>query len=616
MLKRTIMLSTSVALALSIAAPSFAQQGEDEIIVTATKRQQTLQEVPVAVSVTGAATIEKAKIQDINDLQSVVPSLRVTQLQTSANTNFVIRGFGNGANNAGIEPSVGIFIDGVYRSRSAAAIGDLPKLERVEVLRGPQSTLFGKNASAGVISVVTAKPSFETTGFVEAGYGSYNQINGKGYFSTAIGENAAFSVSGGINKRDGYAESLNANSDDSNDRNRWNVRGQLLFQPSDNSEIRVIADYSEIDEVCCNVALVRNFTGTFNGAAVNGHGTFQALSALGARFSPGYNDEFQLNREANNTVEDMGLSVHGDVDFGAFTLTSISAYRANDSAYIADQDYTNLDLLQNVNNAADIDTYSQEIRLTSNGGDEFDWMVGGYLFKEDITQVSGINYGPNLRSYIDILAGGAATLGAIEAFNGFAPGTFFNDNVDIKETFTQDNTAYSLFGNVDWHPTDRLTATVGLNYTNDKKTLTGSTVNNDVFSTVDLAGAGGFNSLVGIQTAANFPNIALACTGQALPFSAANVGVVSAVAACPFLPGNPSGAQAFGGLQAQVVAGVGALDLSDPAQNPLLGLQPLQFQPQFLAFPNSVEPAKSTDDKVTYTFKLAFEATLNDKNRY
>ena len=131
----------------------------EEIIVTASKRQQTLQETPIAVSVTGADTIEKARVLDISDLQTIVPSLRVTTLQTSSNTNFVIRGFGNGANNAGIEPSVGVFIDGVYRSRSAAAIGDLPRLQRVEVLRGPQSTLFGKNASAGVISVVTAPPS-------------------------------------------------------------------------------------------------------------------------------------------------------------------------------------------------------------------------------------------------------------------------------------------------------------------------------------------------------------------------------------------------------------------------------------------------------------------------
>ena len=136
----------------------------NEIVVTASKREQTLQEVPVAVSVTTAEAIERAQIRDIRDLQTLVPSLRVDQLQSSANTNFFIRGFGNGANNAGIEPSVGVFVDGVYRSRTVSQISDLPDVQRVEVLRGPQSTLFGKNASAGVISIVTREPQFEFGG--------------------------------------------------------------------------------------------------------------------------------------------------------------------------------------------------------------------------------------------------------------------------------------------------------------------------------------------------------------------------------------------------------------------------------------------------------------------
>jgi len=137
------------------------------IIVTATKREQTLQETPVAVSVTSAETLEREQIRDLKDLQAVVPSLRVGQLQSSTNTNFIIRGFGNGANNAGIEPSVGVFVDGVYRSRTASQIGDLPDVQRIEVLRGPQSTLFGKNASAGVISIVTNEPSFTLKGGAE-----------------------------------------------------------------------------------------------------------------------------------------------------------------------------------------------------------------------------------------------------------------------------------------------------------------------------------------------------------------------------------------------------------------------------------------------------------------
>ena len=125
----------------------------NQIIVTATKREQTLQETPVAVSVTTAETIERAQIRDVSDLASVVPSLRVSQSQSQFATTYSIRGFGTSGNNLGLEPSVAMFVDGVYRSRAIAQISDLPDIQRVEVLRGPQSTLFGKNASAGVINI-------------------------------------------------------------------------------------------------------------------------------------------------------------------------------------------------------------------------------------------------------------------------------------------------------------------------------------------------------------------------------------------------------------------------------------------------------------------------------
>jgi iron complex outermembrane receptor protein len=158
-------------LALAVGSPALAQTAApaapddqtsqvDDIIVTATKREQTLQDVPISVAVTSAATIEQAQIRDLIDLQSVVPSLKVVrQFNAVGQTNFFIRGFGNGNGNDGIESSVGVFIDGVYRSRTSSALDDLPEVERIEVLRGPQSTLFGKNVSAGAISIVTKQPS-------------------------------------------------------------------------------------------------------------------------------------------------------------------------------------------------------------------------------------------------------------------------------------------------------------------------------------------------------------------------------------------------------------------------------------------------------------------------
>ncbi|MEC7289448.1 MAG: TonB-dependent receptor plug domain-containing protein, partial [Pseudomonadota bacterium] len=271
------------------------------VTITATKREQTLQDVPVAVSVVDDSVIEKAEIQDLGDLQSVVPSLRVGQLQSSANTNFIIRGFGNGANNAGIEPSVGVFIDGVYRSRSAAQIADLPNLQRVEVLRGPQSTLFGKNASAGVISIVTRAPQFEQGGSIEGSFGNYNAYRLKGDITGPLSDTLAYSLSGNYNKRDGYADDL-ATGNDVNQRDRWGLRGQLLFTPTEDLEFRLIADYDQIDEICC-VA----------GNLVNGP-TGGAIGLLGGQIdaqNPFSYDVFN-NFDSTNEIENSGISLQAD----------------------------------------------------------------------------------------------------------------------------------------------------------------------------------------------------------------------------------------------------------------------------------------------------------------
>lgn len=261
---RTILLAGVAALAVpTVAVAQDAEVADEEvvedsnvIIVTATKREQTLQEVPVAVSVTTAETIERAQVRDLKDLQTLVPSLKVSQLQSSANTNFLIRGFGNGANNAGVEPSVGVFVDGVYRSRTASQITDLPDVQRVEVLRGPQSTLFGKNASAGVISIVTKEPEFEFGGLVDVSYGNFDAIVAKGLVTGPITDSVAFSLSGGLNKRDGYFDDLGTGNK-SNERDRWFTRGQLLFDNGGPLRVRVIGDYDKIDEICCGVVNLR-----------------------------------------------------------------------------------------------------------------------------------------------------------------------------------------------------------------------------------------------------------------------------------------------------------------------------------------------------------------------
>lgn len=458
-----------IAVAAAVAAactPSItlAQQDDslvEEVVVTATKRASTLQDIPIAVTVTTAETIEKAQIQDLIDLQSVVPSLRVSQLQTSRNSNFVIRGFGNGANNPGIEPSVGVFIDGVYRSRSASAISDLPRLERVEVLSGPQSTLFGKNASAGVVSVVTPLPSGESGGFVSGSFGEFNAVVLKGLYEGAFNDNLTFDIAGSYNTRDGYFDNLQT-GDELNERDRFAVRGQLAWTPNDSTSIRVIADYDEIDESCCGVVNL-----------VSGPATL-AINALGGQLVP--NDPSALegffDDPAINEISNFGVSLQADFDFSNFTLTSITSFRNNDVEDNQDIDFSSADLTNSNLNDIDTDTFTQEVRLSSNGGGSFDWLIGGFYFDESIEQETNVLFGPAFRAFNDIglaAAGFPLSLSQVEGIIGIPQGSFFANNSGSSDFSTLDNESYSIFGQGDWHINDAVTLTAGFNYTQDDK---------------------------------------------------------------------------------------------------------------------------------------------------
>ena len=623
MLKKSLLLGSTLVLSAAIATPSLAQV-DDEIIVTATKREQTLQEVPIAVTVTDAVTIERAQILDLKDLQSVVPTLRIPQFQNSNQANFIIRGFGNGANNPGIEPSVGVFIDGVYRSRAAAQIGDLPKLDRVEVISGPQSTLFGKNASVGVISIVTAKPSFDSTGYAEVGYGNFNQILAKGYVSGALSENVAGAISGGLNMRDGYFENLNGDQD-INERQRFNIRGDLLFQPTDNVEFRLLGDYSNIDESCCASVLTDILDAApAVGTAQNGTALFGAATAFFGLQANDPNEPFQYEASVNdapvNEIDDYGLSFHADVSlYNGIDVTSISAYRVNDSFTDLDADFTNVDFLPVASQDVNIGTFTQELRFNGTAFDErVNWTLGGFYFNEDITFNSQLRFGTQTRPLFSALVGGAggpaageATFAGVEQAGGIPVGSAFSADVVIDESFQLDNESYSIFGNVDFDVTDRFVLTLGAAYIEDEKSFTGSSVNGDLFSNVDLFGQQGVNAVL----PGAFPQFAASCidptTGGlfgALPFSPANLGTILGTSpGCFISPTQPPipANLAFGGFQQTIAALV-----ASPA-NPLAGLTGLQFQPNFFAIPNSIESNRTNDDEITFAVRGAYDVNDN-----
>lgn len=627
MFQKSLLISSAAILATATALPAYAQTAaDDEIIVTATKRTSTLQQTPVAVTVTSADVIEKARILDIKDLQSVVPTLKVSQLQNAANTTLSIRGFANGSNNVGIEPSVGLFIDGVYRSRAASQIGDLPVLERIEVLSGPQSTLFGKNASAGVVSIVTQKPQFETQGHIEAGYGNYDLSTLEGYITGPISENVAVSLGGGYQKRDGYGTIAGTNQD-INDLNRFNLRGQLLFEPTDNMSWRLIGDLSTLDEDCCLVA---------TSVAGPTAGVVQLLGGAISDPSDPFSNVTPLNQNTPNDYEDSGVSLQGDIDLGFATLTTISAYRENSGGFEqSDSDFTSLDILGNVFQDVDIETFTQEFRLTSNPSDlPFDWMIGGFYFNEDIVQNSGASYGADTRNYVNILLGAATagtslegtTLEAIEATVSALPvGSSYADGAGSIEFFEQDSEAYSIFGTVDYRVTDKLTLSGGLNYTQDKKNVSGRTINDDAFAALNFFDADGAEFLTpGVQVGVaqsvfvNGQDPIPGVLPDGIPSFMAAFGLEPTQANFDLLASGIAGATAQAGF-AQYQAGVNGfaaaaapgIALETAQSGALAGIAAIQFFNPFTAFPNAVEDGRTNDDDITYTLKAAYEVNDN-----
>lgn len=570
---RLTLLAGAAAVAAAMPSVAHAQdeepeagQGSNVIIVTASKREQTLQETPIAVSVTSGEVIEQAQIRDVLDLQTVTPSLRVSQLQSASSTTFIIRGFGNGDNNFGIEPSVGVFIDGVFRSRSAAALSDLNMIQRIEVLNGPQSTLFGKNASAGVISVVTKEPQYEFGGLVEASYGNFNAFVLRGEVTGPISENIAFSLDGSYNRRDGYATIVNLDEDIS-ERNRWSARGQLLIEPTPDLKIRAIADYSKIDEACCQVST--------QVAGPTAAAVFAVGGALDTNF---FSYNTFLNQVPENVVDNYGGSIQVDWNVGNLTVTSITAYRELENFQNQDVDFTSARIVSEIRNQK-VDTFTQELRIASDFDGPINFLLGGFYFDESITQDSSLTTGQDARPFFALLAGNPQVFNGVEQALGLPQGSIFSAGPLTAEQFAMDNRAISVFGTIDFEPVDGLVFTAGFNYTDDQKDFALAQQAFDELANINLVDA-----FITGATVANpgIPDVFNRAQFQALPAA----------------------------VQQQLLAAA-----TNPATNPLIGLSPFQFQPPFLNLPNSVEPGRTQDDEFTYLLRAAYQIS-NEVNIY
>jgi len=479
-----ILLATS---ALAACVPTaVAQAVDDEIIVTATRRAESIQDVPIAVTAIQPETIAKQGVVNIQNLTSVAPSFSTSQAQTSSGTVVLrIRGVGTTSNNIGFESAVGVFVDGAYQSRPGVALGEFVDVERVEVLRGPQGTLFGRNTSAGALNITNVAPKIgESGGFLNATYGNYNHMNLQGAINIPMGDAVAARVTGAIRKRDGYIDVHDGNGNkigESNSIDQHMIRAQVGFE-GNRLTGRVIADYSKSTAECCAAVEVMQSTveqgGFFGNVGLGARGGMSAPNvAINSSDESGMQAAVDDLRASSHQVpnpsnDQIGLTAELEYALSDdMDLVYVGSYREYEASEEYDSTFSGIDAF-NVLPGSDttIDTMTHELRLQGNAMDgKLDWLVGAYYSDEDIAQSTVFGLGQDYGELIGALFWGP-TGGAF----GPNPLTIVSGGVDpsvVRATnnYTQNSESMAIFTHNILDVTDDLSLTFGLRYTDESK---------------------------------------------------------------------------------------------------------------------------------------------------
>ena len=421
MMRSLFMFSGLVAVAATAQeSATQASSGDDlvieQIIVTATRREESVTDVPLAVSAYDAERIELSRVTDIVELMRVAPSFHIASGQAeSVGVTARIRGVGTNSDNPGLESSVGMYVDGVYRNRATVGFTELGAIERIEVLRGPQGTLFGRNSSAGVVSIITALPDPDGSGYADISVGSYGANRIEAGVSGGIGSGASARLDAVFFQRDGFLEDLNYDRS-FNNRDRTFVRGQLVFEPSDTVRLRLIGDYSDRDEVCCAaVGLIAGPTAP----SVDQIAQAQTRNpnTVGIAFDP-YARGATVTESSGyyQAVEEGGLSLEIDAELPFARLVSVTATRDWDTAREMDIDFSAMDMGERPIGEFTLgfETLTQEIRLNGQSG-PLDWLVGAYYADESLPYRDALDFGFGYSFY----ANGIATAAAAGVGAGF-----------------------------------------------------------------------------------------------------------------------------------------------------------------------------------------------------
>ncbi|UST95715.1 TonB-dependent receptor [Pseudomonas siliginis] len=415
----------------------------ETVTVTTRRREESSQDVPTPMSVVSGQNLETQRVYRIQDLQQLVPSVNVAYMH-ARQSSVSIRGLGNNPASDGLEGSVGLYIDNVYLGRPGMAVFDLMDIEQLEVLRGPQGTLFGKNTTAGVINISTRAPSFTPERSIETSVGEDGYFQTKGTISGPLNDELAGRFSAYRTRSDGDIKN-EYDGHDLNGGSREGFRAQLLFKPNENFNLRWIGDYNEEDSSAGTRVLYNT------GPTINGVNLYESrASAAGATLVNGRHRKVNLDNDQHVTVHQGGTSVEANWTLPSdFTLTSISSYRFWNFTPRND-DGLNVPASYNAGVSVEDKQYSQEFRLASPKGEFFDYVVGAYYFGSDLDNKSFAYYGPQADIWNGTPAGSLANVTSI-------------GNGHIKTD------SFALFAQGTWHLSERLDFTAGVRGTYEEK---------------------------------------------------------------------------------------------------------------------------------------------------
>ncbi|MFL9710904.1 TonB-dependent receptor [Methylobacillus sp. Pita1] len=480
----------AVAPAASVAQPE--QSATDNaaalgvVVVTSRNREEIAQDVPIPISVIGAPKLDRERIFTVDDLTRVAPGLTATT-PNARRSGISIRGIGKSTGDESLEAAVGVIIDDVFLSLPGMTYQDFTDLDRVEVLRGPQGTLKGKNTTLGAINYVTKEPTFTRQAYLETEVGANQNgsdfpgaLRARGSISDALVDDLiAYRASFFVDRQQGDIENINDSQQGSiadkrfHERNRYGGKVQLLVTPTETFRAKISLDYSESNEYSNTKPFQDDpINYTIGGAryrpGTNTPNNHTYSSRLARSYFGGYvpiigsKDKIDIGQAEPLLTKNYGISAKLDWDIGTYTLTSITAYRGYNFDAVNDSEQTRFDIAQG-GTLVDHKQYSQEFRLTSDIGKLLDYQVGFFYLHSETSQTNRSAYGLDAGAFYatDVQYNNLAATPALlqQALN----------KVRVNTRFTPETDSYALFGQINWHLTDKTTLTTGLRKTYEYK---------------------------------------------------------------------------------------------------------------------------------------------------